>query len=89
MLPTCLLLLLLIFLALSSHMVLNAIPPWGQAPSSGRRAFGFCQVHFGLPARTNKIGCVALVSGSRIRTEGPSNSLDVVRQIGAPGWANG
>jgi hypothetical protein len=40
MLPTCLLLLVLIFLALSAHMVLDAIPAWGQAPSSGRRSFG-------------------------------------------------
>jgi hypothetical protein len=64
MLPTCLLLLLLIFLALSSHMVLDAIPAWGQAPSSGRRSFAHCPAHFGLPARTNKIGCVALVSGA-------------------------
>jgi hypothetical protein len=28
MLPTCLLLLVLIFLALSAHMVLDAIPAW-------------------------------------------------------------
>jgi hypothetical protein len=62
MLPTCLFLLLLIFLALPSYMVLDAIPVCGQAPSSGRRSFGHCQVHSGLPARTNKIGCVALVS---------------------------
>src|SRR4029077_4610566 len=40
MLPTCLLLLVLIFLALSAHMVLDAIPAWGQAPSSGRGVFG-------------------------------------------------
>ena len=43
MLPTCLLLLVLIFLALSAHMVLDAIPAWGQAPSSGRRSFDVVQ----------------------------------------------
>src|SRR4029077_4164073 len=87
MLPTCLLLLLLIFLALSSHMVLDAIPAWGQAPSSGRRSFWSLSGAF-WAARTHKQNrmCRAGVRRSRIRTEDPLNSLDVFDRLEHRAW---
>ena len=62
MLPTYLILLLLNLLGVICAHGFGCYSGLGTSTILWTEVFGLCQVHFGLPARTNKIGCVALVS---------------------------